>query len=144
MAARLHVTASVMTRSLGRIIHTTGDQAPSRELDPATLERTFTLRRHDSLVALSGPALLAAVRGQAPGVRLRFVAESSLDTPELRRGEADLEANANRSSAPYIRTENVGETRLVIVVRQGHPLPRINTVTAEQSAISLTRSTPGR
>ncbi len=48
VAARLHVTASVMTRSLGRIIHTTGDQAPSRELDPATLERTFTLRRHDS------------------------------------------------------------------------------------------------
>ncbi len=72
------------------------------------------------------------MRGQAPGVRLRFVAESSLDTPELRRGEADLEANANRSSAPDIRTENVGETRLVIVVRRGHPLPRVKTVTAEQ------------
>lgn len=56
-----------------------GVLAPSRELDPATLERTFTLRWHDSLVALSGPALLAAVRGQAPGVRLRFVA-SSLST----------------------------------------------------------------
>lgn len=54
-------------------------------------------------------------------MRLRFVAESSLDTPELRRGEVDLEANANRPSAPDIRTENVGETRLVIVVRQGHP-----------------------
>ncbi len=44
-----------------------GVLAPSRELDLATLERTFTLRWHDALVALSGPALLAAVREQAPG-----------------------------------------------------------------------------
>lgn len=166
-AARLHVTAPAMSRSLGRIRHTTGDQilvrtgrtmtptpyalavraqvhellqqvqgvlAPSRELDLAALERTFTLRWHDSLVARSGPALLAAVRGQAPGVRLRFVAESSVDTPELRRGEVDLEANANRPGAPDIRAENVGETRLVIVVRQGHPFTRGRTLTAQSYA----------
>jgi DNA-binding transcriptional LysR family regulator len=165
-AARLHVTAPAMSRSLGRIRRTTGDQilvrtgrtmtptpyavavreqvhellhqvqgvlAPSRELELATLERTFTLRWHDSLVALSGPTLLSAVRGQAPGVRLRFVAESSIDTPELRRGEVDLEANANRPGAPDIRAENVGETRLVIVVRQGHPLTR-RSVTAKRYA----------
>jgi DNA-binding transcriptional LysR family regulator len=163
-AARLHVTAPAMSRSLGRIRRTTGDQilvrtgramtptpyaiavreqvhdllqrvqgvlAPSRELDLATLERTFTLRWHDSLVALSGPALLAAVRRQAPGVQLRFVAESSFDTPGLRRGEVDLEANANRPSAPDVRAEHVGETRLVVVVRRGHPLTRVPAVTAE-------------
>ncbi|MFF9428675.1 LysR family transcriptional regulator [Streptomyces sp. NPDC014746] len=166
-AARLHVTAPAMSRSLGRIRRTTGDQilvrtgrtmtptpyaiavreqvhelldqvrgvlAPSRELDPATLERTFTLRWHDALVGLCGPALLAAVRGQAPGVRLRFVAESSTDTPELRRGQVDLEANANRPSAPDIRAEQVGETRLVAVVRQGHPLTRLREVTAQRYA----------
>lgn len=166
-AARLHVTAPAMSRSLGRIRRTTGDQilvrtgrtmtptpyaiavqaqvhellhqvhgvlAPSRELDLATLERTFTLRWHDSLVVMSGPALLAAVRGQAPGVRLRFVAESSVDTPELRRGEVDLEANANRPTAPDIRVENVGDTRLVIVVRRGHPLTRGSTLTAQRYA----------
>ncbi|MGW4674405.1 LysR family transcriptional regulator [Streptomyces sp. NPDC004324] len=166
-AARLHVTAPAMSRSLGRIRRTTGDQilvrtghsmtptpyaiavrgqvhellhqvqavlAPSRELDLATLERTFTLRWHDSLVALSGPALLAAVREQAPGVRLRFLAESSTDTAELRRGEVDLEANANRPGAPDIRAENVGDTRLVVVVRQGHPLTRVRTLTAKRYA----------
>ncbi|MFF8264885.1 LysR family transcriptional regulator [Streptomyces virginiae] len=166
-AARLHVTAPAMSRSLGRIRHTTGDQilvrtgrtmtptpyaiavraqvhellhqvqgvlAPSRELDLATLERTFTLRWHDSLVALSGPALLAAVRGQAPGVRLRFVAESSVDTPQLRRGEVDLEANANRPGAPDIRAESVGETGLVIVVRRGHPLTLGGALTAQRYA----------
>ncbi|MEU6407065.1 LysR family transcriptional regulator [Streptomyces sp. NPDC046985] len=166
-AARLHVTAPAMSRSLGRIRRTTGDQilvrtgrtmtptpyaiavreqvhellhqvqgvlTPSRELDLATLNRTFTLRWHASLVALSGPALLAAVREEAPGVRLRFVAESSVDTPELRRGEVDLEANGNRPSAPDVRAENVGETPLVIVVRQGHPLTRGGTVTGQQYA----------
>ncbi|MET8295900.1 LysR family transcriptional regulator [Streptomyces sp. NPDC005180] len=166
-AARLHVTAPAMSRSLGRIRRTTGDQilvrtgrtmtptpyatavreqvhellhqvqgvlAPSRELDLATLERTFTLRWHDSLVALGGPALLTAVRAQAPGVRLRFVAESSGDTPGLRRGEVDLEANANPSAAPDIRAEKVGETRLVTVVRQGHPLTRARALTAKRYA----------
>ncbi|MGW2680792.1 LysR family transcriptional regulator [Streptomyces sp. NPDC001436] len=166
-AARLHVTAPAMSRSLGRIRRTTGDQilvrtgrtmtptpyatavreqvhellhqvqgvlAPSRELDLATLERTFTLRWHDSLVALGGPALLTAVRAQAPGVRLRFVAESSGDTPGLRRGEVDLEANANPPAAPDIRAEKVGETRLVTVVRQGHPLTRARALTAKRYA----------
>ncbi|GAA0592202.1 LysR family transcriptional regulator [Streptomyces crystallinus] len=166
-AARLHVTSPAMSRSLGRIRRTTGDQilvrtgrtmtptpyaiavreqvhellhqvqgvlAPSRELDLESLERTFTLRWHDSLVAASGPPLLEAVRAAAPGVRLRFLAESSVDTPELRRGEVDLEANANRPSAPDIRAENVGESPLVIVVRREHPLTRVPAVTVEQYA----------
>ncbi|MFE8937965.1 MULTISPECIES: LysR family transcriptional regulator [unclassified Streptomyces] len=111
-----------------------GVLAPSRELDLATLDRTFTLRWHDGLVALGGPALLAAVREEAPGVRLRFVAESSGDTPELRRGEVDLEANANRPAAPGIRAERVAETRHVVVVRKGHPLALAETVTAARYA----------
>ncbi|MDQ0835758.1 DNA-binding transcriptional LysR family regulator [Streptomyces achromogenes] len=166
-AERLHVTAPAMSRSLGRIRRTTGDQilvrtgrtmtptpyaiavreqvhdllqqvqgvlAPSRELDLATLERTFTLRWHDALVAHAGPAFLAAVREQAPGVRLRFLAESSVDTPELRRGEVDLAANAARPTAPEIRAERVAETMHVIAVRRDHPLTHAETVTAAHYA----------
>jgi DNA-binding transcriptional LysR family regulator len=178
-AERLHVTAPAMSRSLGRIRRTTGDQilvrtgrtmtptpyaiavreqvhellqqvqgvlAPSRELDLTTLERTFTLRWHDSLVTLSGPALLAAVRKQAPGVRLRFIAESSIDTPELRRGEVDLEANANRPTAPDIRADRVADSQHVIVVRRRHPLTRVKTVTAARYAAAehITVSRRGR
>ena len=56
---------------------------------------------------------------------LRFVAESSVETPELRRGEVDLEANANCWSATrqHPAPRNVGETRLVIVVLGGAPSP---------------------
>ncbi|MFI6655296.1 LysR family transcriptional regulator [Streptomyces sp. NPDC050523] len=178
-AERLHVTAPAMSRSLGRIRRTTGDQilvrtgrtmtptpyaiavreqvhdllqqvqgvlAPSRELDLATLERTFTLRWHDALVALSGPALLAAVRRRAPGVRLRFIAESSVDTPELRRGEVDLAANADRPTAPEIHADRVTETHHVIVVRRDHPLTRVKTVTAARYAAAehITVSRRGR
>lgn len=166
-ADRLHVTSPAMSRSLGRIRRTTGDQilvrtgrtmtptpyaiavreqvhdllqqvrgvlAPSRELDLATLDRTFTLRWHDALVSLGGPALLAAVRAQAPGVRLRFIAESSVDTPELRRGEVDLASDADRPTAPEIHADRVAETQQVVVVRQGHPLTRVRSVTAARYA----------
>ena len=178
-AERLHVTAPAMSRSLGRIRRTTGDQilvrtgrtmtptpyaiavreqvhellqqvrgvlAPSRELDLATLDRTFTLRWHDSLVASAGPALLAAVREQAPGVRLRFIAESSTDTPGLRRGEVDLEANANHPTAPDVHAEKVTETRHVVVVRHGHPLTRVKTLTPARYAAAehITVSRRGR
>lgn len=166
-ADRLHVTAPAMSRSLGRIRRTTGDQilvrtgrtmtptpyalavrgqvhdllaqvrgvlAPSRVLDLGTLDRTFTLRWHDALVAAAGPALLGSVRAQAPGVRLRFIAESSVDTPELRRGEVDLAANADAPTAPEIRAERVAETRHVAVVRPGHPLADGEPLTAARYA----------
>ncbi|MFG3280378.1 LysR family transcriptional regulator [Streptomyces sp. NPDC048111] len=178
-ADRLHVTAPAMSRSLGRIRRTTGDQilvrtgrtmtptpyaiaireqvhqllqqvqgvlAPSRELDLATLERTFTLRWHDSLVALGGPSLLAEVRRQAPGVRLRFLAESSGDTPGLRRGEVDLEANASPPDRSDVHGERVAETGHVVVVRHDHPLARAQTLTLAQYAEAehLTISRRGR
>ncbi|MFJ1454769.1 LysR family transcriptional regulator [Nocardia sp. N2S4-5] len=178
-AERLHVTAPAMSRSLGRIRRTTGDQilvrtgrtmtptpyalsvreqvhdllgqargvlAPNRELDLATLERTFTLRWHDALVALSGPRLLAVVREQAPGVRLRFIAESSIDTPELRRGQLDLAADADCPSAPEIRADRIAETQHVIAVRHGHPLTEVETLTPERYAAAehITVSRRGR
>ncbi|WP_214324715.1 LysR family transcriptional regulator [Nonomuraea sediminis] len=107
--------------------------SPSHALDLSTLERTFTLRWHDSIVGTCGPALLAAVREQAPGVMLRFVAESMTDTPELRRGEVDLEFNANQPTSPEIRYEQVAEDRLALAVRPGHPLTH-SELTAERYA----------
>jgi len=119
--------------------------SPGRELDLATLEHTFTLRWHDSLVALCGPALLASARAQAPGVRLRFIAESSTDTPGLRRGEVDLEANANRPAEAGINFEQVAEDRFAVAVRRGHPLAD-GELTAERYAAAehVTVSRRGR
>jgi len=96
--------------------------SPEREVDPATLERVFTVRWHDALADACGPALVAEVHRQAPGVRLRLVAESGADTRELRRGEVDLESSSAAPTAPDVRSLLIGEDRLVVAIRPGHPL----------------------
>jgi DNA-binding transcriptional LysR family regulator len=95
--------------------------APEHDLDLRTLERTFTLRWHDAVTTAVGPALLAAVRAQAPGVRLRMLAESGTDTSDLRHGQVDLELGADDPDLPDIRAETVLYDKLVIAVRPEHP-----------------------
>ncbi|MFS8204265.1 LysR family transcriptional regulator [Streptomyces sp. CWNU-52B] len=156
-AARLHVSAPAMSRTLGRIRRATGDQilvrtgrtmtptpralalrarvhdlvqqaeavlSPDTEVDLAALERTFILKWHDALTAAAGPALLRSLRAEAPGVRLRFLAEASTDTHDPRRGDIDLEAGSSEPASPEIRHEVVGHDRLVLALRPSHPLCR--------------------
>ncbi|MGW0122791.1 LysR family transcriptional regulator [Streptomyces sp. NPDC003327] len=165
-AARLHVTAPAMSRSLGRIRKVTGDQILVRtgrhmtptpramamrtevhtlvqqaqqllstrtELDLAALERVFTVRWHDALTTTCGTALVAAVHRQAPGVKLRLTVEPGYDTPELRRGEVDVASSAEPPSRPDIRHRLIGEDRIILAVRAGHPLTE-GPVTVERYA----------
>ncbi|GAA1952580.1 LysR family transcriptional regulator [Kitasatospora viridis] len=103
------------------------------QVDLATVVRTFTVIAFDGLPAAFGPALLARVRDQAPGVRLRFLTESHLDEPVLREGVADLEVGVIDSRQPEIQVEHLFDERMVGVARQGHPLLR-RTVTPERFA----------
>ncbi|MEU9378465.1 LysR family transcriptional regulator [Streptomyces sp. NPDC048255] len=93
-----------------------------QELDLAALERVFTVRWHDALTAACGTPLITAVHRQAPGVQLRLSAEPGTDTPELRRGEVDLESSSSAPTLPDIRHRLVGRDRLIVAVRPGHPL----------------------
>lgn len=141
-----------MSRTLGRIRRATGDQILVRtgrtmtptpralalratvhdlvqqaqsvltEVDLTALERTFVLKWHDALAAAAGPALLDALRAEAPGVRLRFMAEAGTDSHDPRRGDIDLEAGSSEPSSPEIRHELVGHDRLVLALRPAHPL----------------------
>ncbi|MFJ3224888.1 LysR family transcriptional regulator [Streptomyces sp. NPDC086783] len=96
--------------------------SPHTEVDLAALRRTFVLKWHDALAAAAGPALLGALRADAPGARLRFLAEAATDTHDPRRGDVDLEAGAGEPSSPDVRHEVVGHDRLVLVLRPAHPL----------------------
>ncbi len=96
--------------------------SPERAVDLATLNRVFTLRWHDSITTAVGADLLAVVRSQAPGVRLRFLVEPTSDTDDLRRGHVDLEASSTEPELPEISREVVGHDRVVVVLRAGHPL----------------------
>jgi len=42
--------------------------SPERDLDLATLDRTFTLQFHDAVTTAIGADLVALVHSQAPGV----------------------------------------------------------------------------
>lgn len=93
-------------------------------LDLATLTRTFTVLANESVTAVFGAALFGRVAREAPGVRLRFLAESHIDVPALREGVADLELGMIDTRSPEVRTEHLADEHMMAVARPGHPLLR--------------------
>lgn len=91
--------------------------------DPATLRRTFTVLADDVAIAL-GPELLARVRGEAPGVSLRFLGEDPAadGSLQLRDGRVDLDIGVVEDAPPEIVVEPLFTDRMAAVVRAGHPL----------------------
>lgn len=96
--------------------------APRRRLDLDALDRTFTIRGHDALLGVLAAGLVVPAVAEAPGVRLRFVAEASGDSSDLARGGADLEVGSAAPIAADIASETAGTDPLVVVLRAGHPL----------------------
>jgi len=110
---------------------------PVEKLDPALLVRTFTLRTSDGFVENFGPALIARIEAEAPGVRLFFMQKSDKDSRPLRDGSVDLETGVvDTATAPELRVQALIRDRFVGVVRLGHPL--------SQAAISPASYAAGR
>ena len=98
---------------------------PADTLDPGTLVRTFTLRTSDGFVENFGPALIARVGNEAPGVRLRFVLKPDKDSTPLRDGSIDLDTGViGGTTGPELRAQALFRDRFIGVVRPGHPLSR--------------------
>ena len=96
---------------------------PQQEVDPASLERTFRLRSSDGFVEAVGPALLARLAVEAPGVRLHFLAKPDKESGPLRSGELDFETGViSATTAPELRTQALFQDHFVAVLRPGHPL----------------------
>ena len=98
---------------------------PAHSLDLGEVVRTFTLRTSEEFVERFGPALLARIAQDAPGVRLRFVHKSDKHSALLRDGGVDLETGVvDVGASPEVLTQALFRDRLVGVVREGHPLSR--------------------
>ena len=98
---------------------------PAEKLDLKQLARTFTLRTSDGFVENFGPALIARVSKEAPGVRLRFVQKVDKDRSPLREGAVDLETGViDETTGPEVRTRALFRDRYVGVVRMGHRLSK--------------------
>ena len=96
---------------------------PAAALDLRKASRSFTLRTSDGFVENVGPALLARVAADAPGVTLRFVQKLDKDSTALRQGLVDLETGViGEETGPEVRVRALFRDRFVGVVRQGHPL----------------------
>jgi DNA-binding transcriptional LysR family regulator len=96
---------------------------PADMLDLKRLVRTFTLRNRDGFVENFGPALIARVDEQAPGVRLLFVPKLGKESTPLRDGSVDLETGViGGATGPEVRAQALFRDRFVGVVRMEHPL----------------------
>ncbi|MBO4259569.1 LysR family transcriptional regulator [Streptomyces griseorubiginosus] len=96
--------------------------APGRDADVRTLRRTLTIIGPDTIGAALAPALFARAAAEAPGIRVRYLAESHADEPYLREGTADLEVGVIDTTAPEVHREKLYQDRMLGVVRAGHPL----------------------
>ena len=106
---------------------------PVTELDLNRLERGFTLRCHDALVAALAPRLIAVTTRAAPNVSIRFLAEPTADVADLARGQTDLEVGAAAPTRPEIAARSVGTDRMVAVMRTDHALA-VGDLTAQRFA----------
>lgn len=108
---------------------------PEAAPEPRSFVRAFTLRASDGFVENVGPAILARVRREAPGVRLRFVQKTDKDAAPLRDGAVDLETGVlDASTSQDLRAQPLFSDRLVGVVRAKHPLAKGKVTAARYAA----------
>lgn len=116
-AAEIHDRVHELTRDVRSILH------PScRELDLATLDRTFTIRANEGFVQFFASPLVKAVMDVAPRARLRFAPKPDKDVQPLREGRIDLEIGVRSESAPEIRSRLLFRDEFIGVARVGHPI----------------------
>ncbi len=95
---------------------------PDTQLDLRSLERVFSLRMNDGFVERFGPALVARVQADAPGVVLRFAPKPDKAVTALRDAAVDLEVGVVGETGPELRVQTLFRDRFIGVVRTDHPL----------------------
>jgi len=102
--------------------------------DPATADRRFTIAVNNYAAVVAVGPILAAVRAQAPNVRLSLVPSGTLNLGDrLDRGELDLAISARDIEGERFASQLLIEDRFVAVLRRGHPALR-KTLTAASLA----------
>jgi DNA-binding transcriptional LysR family regulator len=121
---------------------------PAEKPNLRRLTRTFFLRTREGFVETFGLDLIARVRAEAPGVRLRFVHKVDKDSAPLRDGSVDLETGVlGKTTGPEVRAQSLFQDHFVGVVREGHPLSRGQVTRARYAAgehVQVARRTVGR
>jgi DNA-binding transcriptional LysR family regulator len=108
---------------------------PAAMINLSELVRTFTLRTSEGFVETFGPALIARVGAEAPGVRLRFAQKPDKDSTSLRDGFFELETGVvGKATGPEVRAIGLFRDRFIGVVRMGHPFCQGEITTSRYAA----------
>jgi DNA-binding transcriptional LysR family regulator len=93
--------------------------------DPTSADRRFTIAVNNYAAIVAAGPIVAAVRAQAPRVRLTLVPSGTLNlTDKLDRGELDLAIAARTLEGERFASRLLIEDRFVAVLRGGHPALR--------------------
>ena len=108
----------------------------SGEVDPASLDRSFSLRANEGFIHRFAAALIVNMLAVAPLARLHLAPKPTKDATPLREGSVDLEIGVLGAFAPEVRTRALFHDRFIAAVRPGHPLLK-GPVTPERFADCL-------
>ena len=90
--------------------------------DPGQARRPFRLGLRDVFEAMALPALLELLRREAPLLEVASVRVERRDLQaELTRGSIDLALDVPLPLGPGLHQQRVGQDRLVVLARSGHP-----------------------
>jgi DNA-binding transcriptional LysR family regulator len=93
--------------------------------DPASADRHFMIAVNNYAAVVAAGPIVAAVRAQAPKVRLTLVPSGTLNlSEELDRGELDLAIAARILEGERFASRLLIEDRFVAALRGGHPALR--------------------
>ena len=93
--------------------------------DPSTADRHFTIAVNNYAAVVAVGPIVAAVRAQAPAVRLSIVPSGTLNlTDRLDRGELDLALSGRAIDGERFASQQLIEDRFVAALRSGHPALR--------------------
>ncbi|MFM0642742.1 LysR family transcriptional regulator [Paraburkholderia bryophila] len=95
---------------------------PERELDLATLERTFNLQANDTFASSFGGGALDRIRREAPRSVLRFEPGNDIEAHVVLDGKTDLLITSMRPLGPDIHMQRLFTTAIVGLARDDHPI----------------------
>ncbi|MRW91338.1 LysR family transcriptional regulator [Duganella sp. FT80W] len=93
-----------------------------REVELATLERTFSIRANDVFINAYSGALRTAFRQHAPNAVLRFVPEGDMEDGALQEGRIDLYISSMRDFGADIKVQELFENSFIGLAREDHPI----------------------
>ncbi len=121
-------------------------EAPA--FDPATATGVFTITALDYVEIVLLPAVMKAVRTEAPGLRVEIIQRAVYSIEQIVDGEADLCVGLMPSAMPkYCILEDLFEDRYVCVMHKNHPSAKaaltVDSYLQHPHSIIHTGKTPG-